>query len=325
MIEIAGNIAGNNSAYNELVEKLADFVANRTSEAEGALILLRRAKQLDFSDRIDMIRLLGKAAYELSKKEYTEHLIEALHQLMFAYRSAGLLWAARAAAIAAAASIAIEGEEDSVIPVSFVPTTKVWAWIALELRHIPDFLLTVEMLGGMLATLPLIEDSKERLREDIREFEHALGCIVLNLEDVELRQLEALPDILESLELFITRAALLYTLGYSEILREDGSMPKEETDEGAHGIFSMLASQPLARQTRGPLVVHGEGRQKLSATIIGMTVEIEFEGSDQITVVAEAILGSLEAFFATAIDERIIPHTERFRINLIQATEGSQS
>jgi hypothetical protein len=325
MIEIAGDIAGNDSAYNELIEKVADFVAKRTSEAKGALILLRRAKKLDFSDRIDMIRLLGKAAYELSKKEYTEQLIEALHQLMFAYRSAGLLWAARATAVMAAASIAIEGEEDSVIPVGFVPTTKVWAWIALGLRHIPDFLLTIEMLGGMLAILPLTEDSKERLREDIRDFEHALGCIVLNLEDAELRQLETLPDILESLELIMARAALLYTLGYSAILREDGSIPKGETDEGAQEMFSILASQPLARQTRGPLITYGEGRQKLAATMLGMTVEIEFERtSDQMIVVAEAVLGALEAFFATAIDERVIPHAEKFRINLIHGAEGSK-
>jgi hypothetical protein len=180
------------------------------------------------------------------------------------------------------------------------------------------------MLNGMLATLPLDDESKERLRDDIRELEHALGCIVLNLEDAELRQLEALPDILERLQLFMARAALLYTLGYSEILREDGSIPKEETDEGACDLFSMLASQPLARQTRGPLIVHGQARQKLSATILGMTVEIEFEGSDQMTVVAEVILGSLEAFFATAIDERVIPHTEKFRINLIHAADGSE-
>ena len=96
MIGIVGDIAGNDPAYNELIEKAADFVARRTSEAEGALILLKRAKQLDIvSDRVDMIRLLGKAAIGLSKKEHTESLVDALHYLMIAYRGAGLLWAAR--------------------------------------------------------------------------------------------------------------------------------------------------------------------------------------------------------------------------------------
>lgn len=325
MIEIAGQVAGNDPAYNELIEKLASFVSKRKSEAEGALILLKRAQQLDFSDRIDMIRLLGKAAYGLSKKEHAESLIEALHLLMIAYRSAGLLWAARATCIMAAAMVAIEGEPDSTIPVLFIPTTKVWAWTALGLRHLPDLLLTFELLNGMLAILPLTADSKDRLHEDIRELEYALASIFLTLDDAALRQLDGLPDVLEKLELFVARAALLYTLGYSAVLREDGSIPKEETDEGAHALFSTLASQPVARQTYGPVILHGEGPQILVATILGMTVEISFDGTDQLTLVGEAILGSLEAFFATAIDQRVIPHTEKLRINLVASAEASKA
>ncbi len=132
IVEIAGNIAGNDPAYNDLVEKTAEFVSNRKSEAEGALILLKRAQKLDFDNNFEMIRLLGKAAIGLTKKEYADHLIEALQLLMLAYRSAGLLWAARASCAFLAASLVMEGEEDSEVPISFVPTMKIWAWIALE-------------------------------------------------------------------------------------------------------------------------------------------------------------------------------------------------
>jgi hypothetical protein len=52
------------------------------------------AQQLDFEDNFEIIRLLGKAARQLTKKEYADSLIEALQLLTFAYRSAGLLWAA---------------------------------------------------------------------------------------------------------------------------------------------------------------------------------------------------------------------------------------
>jgi hypothetical protein len=324
MIEGAGQVAGNDPSYNELVEKLAGFVAKRTSEAEGALILLKRAQQLDFAERIDIIRLLGKASVGLSKKEHTESLIEALRLLMLAYHGAGLLWAARATCAVAAASIAMEGEEDSIVPVSFVPTMKVWTWIALELRHLPDFLFGIELLNGLLEVLPLTEDSKERVREDTRELEYALASIFLNLSEAELNQLKILPDILERLGLYTARAALLYTLGYASILREDGSLPKEETDEEVERMFSVLASQPVARQTLGPLILNSESREKLSATILGMTVEIAFEGSTRLTLVAEAVLGSLEAFLATAIDQRVVPHTEKFHITLNESVEVAE-
>ena len=41
MIEVLGNVAGNDPDYNLLVERLADFVAKRSSEAEGATVLLK--------------------------------------------------------------------------------------------------------------------------------------------------------------------------------------------------------------------------------------------------------------------------------------------
>jgi hypothetical protein len=325
IVDIVGNVAGNDPAYNELIEKLANFVADRASEAEGSLILLRRAHQLDIAaDRIDVIRLLGKAATGLSKKEYAEHFIEALHHLMIAYRGAGLLWAARATCIMAAAAIIVEGEEDSYVPAIFVPTMKVWAWIALQLRHVPDFLLAMQLLNGALAGLPLTEESKELVRQDVQELEYAFGSVVLNLSDEELKPLEKLPDILEALQLFMTRTALLYTLGYEAVLREDGSLPPSETDEDIKGLLSALASQPVTKETWGPLILNDEGQQIFSAAILGMTVEISFQGDRQLIPVAEVILGSLEAFLATAIDQRVIPHTERFRITLIESPDISE-
>ncbi|MCP5945490.1 hypothetical protein NL376_27045, partial [Klebsiella pneumoniae] len=87
--------------------------------------------------------LLGKAARQLTKKEYADSLIEALQLLTFAYRSAGLLWAARATCIFAMASMFIEAEEDSDLSASIVPMVMALAWIAVELRHLPDALEAV--------------------------------------------------------------------------------------------------------------------------------------------------------------------------------------
>ncbi|MEP4546980.1 MAG: hypothetical protein ABJ000_12435 [Saccharospirillum sp.] len=324
IVEIAGNLAGNDPAYNDLVEKTAEFVSKRKSEAEGALILLKRAQKLDFDNNFEMIRLLGKAAIGLTKKEYADHLIEALQLLMLAYRSAGLLWAARASCAFLAASCVMEGEEDSELPVSFVPTMKIWAWIALELRHIPDFLFAIQLLNGALSALPLTDDSKEKVGEDIRELDMALGSVLLNLDETNLRKLESLPDILEALGLFMARSALLFTLGHVDVLRSDGSLPEEESNDDVNRIFSVLASQPVAQNLRGPLVLNTEVAQILNTTILGMAVEIHIEGSAQSVLIAEAIMGSLEAFFATAIEQRIVPHTEKFRLNVIQSERVSE-
>lgn len=312
-IEVVGEVAGNDPAYNDLIDKLAAFVATRKSEGEGSIILLKRAQKLDFKERFDMIRWLGKAAIGLTKREYAEHLIEATQLLALAYRSAGLPWAARASFVLAAASLIIEGETDSEIPVGIVPTMKFWAWNALERSHVPDFLLAIQFINGSVASLPLTEESKDKVSEDLRELDMAFACLILNVTPVDLHKLEGLPDILEGLGLSMARTALLYTLGHDDVLREDGSLPKEETDEGARRLLSILKSQPVSESFRGPLILNDDGFQVFATTILGMRIEVEIAGSHLIPV-AEIILASLEAFFATVINLRVAAHAELFRI-----------
>ena len=92
LIGIAGHVAGNDSGYNALIEKTASFVSQRKSDAEGAQLLVQRARQLDSDQHLERIRLLGKATARLSKKEYVDELLDALPYLILAYRAAGLFW-----------------------------------------------------------------------------------------------------------------------------------------------------------------------------------------------------------------------------------------
>jgi hypothetical protein len=147
LIELAGNLAGNTSEYNALIEHLADFIGKRESEGRSGIILLNRAQKLELDDHFDIIRLAGRATTRLIKKEYTSELAHALQLLMVAYRKAGLLWAARASCIFVASALIIEGEEDGQIPVSFVPTMKILAWISLELGSGPVKSLASVMIG----------------------------------------------------------------------------------------------------------------------------------------------------------------------------------
>ena len=87
----------------------------------------------------EAIRMFGRSRFDSGAGVHFQYLLVnhrrlagdlRLHQssepamrlLSLAYRSAGLLWAARASCIFAIASIFIEAEEDSDLPVSVVPT-----------------------------------------------------------------------------------------------------------------------------------------------------------------------------------------------------------
>lgn len=316
-IEITGLIAGDNPTYNNLVEQVADFVASRKSEGEGSLVLLNHAQKLDFQDQINMIRWLGKASVGLAKYEYIQDLAEATQLLTLAYRSAGLLWAARASCIFAAASIARIGEQDDDIPISFIPVMSIWAWIALELCHIPDFLFSIQLMNGFISSLPLTDESKSEIQADIQKMDAGLGCLFLNLDKSDLHRLQSAPDILDALGLFQARTSLLYALGYEDVLREDGSVPERVTEEELKHLLSTLKSQPIAEQFRELLILNDDGNQTLSTMVFGIRVVVEIDGNDLI-LVAESLLGSLEAFFATMVEHQVAPHAEFFRITIVE-------
>lgn len=313
-VDVVGQVAGNDPAYNTLVEKCATAVGQRKSESEAALIYLRRAEKLGFEDNFDMIRWLGRAVVGLSKQEYADEQIEAAYRLAVAYRSAGLLWAARASCGLAMATAIIEADRNGEVPIETVATTKLWTWLSLELWHLPDALHGVQLLNGLLSSLPLADESKERVRQDLLELDLALGSLLLDVEASELSDLAAVPDLLGGLGLHTSRAALLYNMGHLETLRAEGALPATETDASFGALMDKLRSEGVAERINAPLVLNSGAAQTLSTTILGMNVTVAFDGADLIPV-AEAILGTLEVFFATAI-EQIAPHTEAYRIAL---------
>lgn len=316
LIEIVGSIAKADAAYNSLVEEVAEFVTERKGEAEGALLLLKRASQLDFDQRFDMIRMLGKAARKLTKLEYSEQLLETLQRLSIAYRSAGLFWAARASCLFACSTIIMQSEPESELRVDIVPTLKLWAWVSFELRHIPEFLMAIQLLNGCLASMPLTDESKERVREDLQDLDRALASQLVALDEENLRLVATLPDILEALRLLMARTALLYALGHESVLRADGSLPQEERDESIRDLLTRLGNAGLPHRGIGALILNDDGQRVFHTSIIGMDLFVRSMGTETSILAAEAILGSLEAFFATALDMRIMPHTERFDITI---------
>lgn len=321
LIDVASMPAGRDPTYRAVAERLADFVAKRTSDAEGALILLRQALRLGDDERCERIRLLGRAAVRLAKREHSMQLVEAHQHLAIAYRGADLLWAARSSIIMAAAGLAAEGEEQSELPVGFVPTVKIWAWIALQLRLVPELLLTMRLLNMSLATLPLDDASKARVAEGIQELDAAFASNILNMADDEVRLLSRLPDALEAAVMPMSHIALLYTLGYEELLREDGGIPAEETAEGIEDFFAMLKAQPVSSQLFDHLILNPHSGQTLETCICGLTVEIVAPGDDTVIVLAQALVATFEAMLATMLEEEVGPHTERFRIDIVETDD----
>ncbi|WP_186511163.1 tetratricopeptide repeat protein [Caenimonas sedimenti] len=319
MVQLFGKFAGADRSYRDLLDQAADFVSKRTSEGEGALILLKRAQQLDFDQNMEMIRLLGKAGRRLTKKEYVEPLIDALTLLAMAYRSAGLLWAARAACTSALASQFVAADEAGEMPPTIFPTLMAAGWIGVELKHFPEVLEAVRVARGCLSSLPFDDESLTRARETLQEFDVALACQFLNISPEEREQLRRIPDILGRLELHLSRTALLYALGYEALLRTERWIPADEPAENIAGLFNRLAGQPASNAPWRPAVFNTGTEQTFATSVLGVRVDVVHETTDTSVTLAEAVVGVIEAFFATAFELDAAAHTERFSIRVVEA------
>lgn len=316
MIEVFGNIAGTDRGYRDLVDQAAEFIAKRTGESEGALILLKRAQQLDFDQNMEMIRLLGKAGRKLTKKEHADEQIEALTLLALAYRSAGLLWAARASCTTALTTLFIEGEESGSLSPAVFPTLMLAAAIANETKHFPELLEAVQIARGCLASLPFDEESSKRAADRLENADMVMACQIANLPESGLERLSAMPDVLHGLQFIHSRSTLLYALGYEDQLRTEGSIPPEQTAQEVSQLFNLLASQPAGDALWRPAVFNDGDEQVFSTRVLGVRVNVIHATTDTSITLAEGVIGAIEAFFATAVDLDAVGHTERFDIRI---------
>lgn len=319
LIEVFGQVAGKDRGYRDLVDQASEFVAMRTGESQGALVLLKRANQLDFEENMEMIRLLGKAVRLLSKKEHSEDLVHAQSLLAVAYRSAGLLWAARASCTSATATLFIEADEGGELPVTIFPTLMNAAWQAVELKHFPEVLEVIQVARGCLNSLPYDDESARRAAEQLQDFDMVLACQLANLSSSEVPKLGMVPDMLRGLGLPHSRSALLYMLGYEDLLREEGWIPESESAQDVARFFTLLAGQPAGDARWRPAIFNGQDNQVFATSVLGVQVNVTHETTDTGVTVAEAIVGTVEAFFATAFELDAFAHVERFDVSVVEA------
>jgi len=317
--EVFGMIAGDDPAYDQFVERLAEVAAQRQSDGKSGEILLARGKEkLDLERPVDAINLLGRAALKFLKHEYRDQQIEAQYLIAVGYSGAGLRWASRSACLMALFSIIADAQENDEFRVEIIPTLKLWCQKAIELGHLPDILCTIELLSAFGQVLPLDEPSREHVANDRKNLEMSLACMLLNASEDTLRDIPTVPDILEALQLPTARLALLYRLGHEATLREEQWIPLEESPEDSYAMMFSIANQPLFYQTPRDLLTFARSTETLDTVVVGVNIAITFENSDVGAALAEALVSSIEAFLATSLNNTIIPHASSAHIAVLE-------
>ena len=303
--------------FDDIFEPALAVAQERDSRATAGRMLLRRGIQkLEHGRRYEAVRLLGRAQQYLALRECRGELVTALALCASAYEAAGLLWAARASILLATSQSLQEFWEEGTFTRQAYACLRRLAWVELQLCRVPCVLAWVEAAALFARTIKLAGEQQEAVRDELMNFDFALGVLLLKTDFFDLKNTSALPQVLGRLNLEFSWIALLYALGYEDRIRAENVLPVDECSEDVLATFS----EAIKKTEPGDLSLAPEflDRRKveLQSSVLGCNITIEAPNENRLLFLAEAILSALEAFLATSLDSTLLPFAAHLRVKI---------
>lgn len=305
----------NSPAFDRLYEVLTDALAARKSEGEAAKRSSQRGFQkLEMKLSYEAIRWFGRAVGLLTKDEYRDELVQALIGSSVAYEAAGLHWAARNYALAAASlefqTFRRSGSLEGVHPA----TLKRWMVTELSLGRVPYILAAHEIAAIVRRNRAITNEQKAQLDDQLSQSAMWIGALLLRMDFDDLAKISRFPDCLERLGLAQARVATLYLMGEIDVLRQEGSIPKGETDDGADQFFQQWS----AFGSKMSLPDHPHfcltERIELRSGVLGCDLAVSCANNLTSISIGEALLGTIEALLATSLNHRVMPTLDHLTV-----------
>lgn len=311
-----GSVIVESEAFDQLFETITDALAARRSEGEAAMKNSQRGFQkLEKGLAYDAIRWFGRAVSLLAKEEYEDELIQALVGSSMAYEEAGLLWASRNYALAAASHECSAFKRTGSINQVNPAVVGRQLWTEIKLGRVPNILASFELAMVVRSARAKTKEQRELAAKKNDQDAEAIGAVLLRTAFEDLPQIAKLPDGLERLGLGLCRMAILFLLGHEDTLRQEGSVPPNETPEGYQELFEQWAAVGVRSELPVPDYQLGD-KVTLRSRILGCEINVACANNLTSLGIGEAILGTLEALLATSLKHSMLPHLDVLRLEV---------
>ena len=306
-----GEFVPESRTFDLLTDDLAEAFSAQHSAGEGGKVYLRRGLQkLDKDLHFDAIVMLGKAEPMLAALDHREDLIQAQLGISQAYQQAGLIWAARNKALLACDRLLSTIAGSAEIDPRTLVALKHLAWLETRLGRVPHLLSIIGLMEALEDNARLPDRAKKMLAENRIMQEGALSIELLSADLTELEILSKLPDGLSRLGLEWARLCLLWALGQTQSILDEGYLPEGEGLEELAVLMKKANDQP-AKKDLPPMLYLGEGRSvSLQSTILGCSFRCSVQNDRSTVCLAEMVLGAMESFLATSLETRSLPYRE---------------
>jgi hypothetical protein len=316
IVEELGNVFTDLPEYDELLEEATSSAQQRLSQQEAGRMLLARGVQKFRANRpYEAIVYFGRAQQLLAMRESRWEISEALFICGSAYEAADLFWAARANVLASLNQILNDYWDNGLIATHAVVCAQKLAWIEIELGRVACSISWMQLADMFASAAKLDDKARERFNEVRFNQDAVLGMLFLRAQQQDLRYLHYLPDVLEGLDLEISRMALLYALGYEDQIRAEGLVPGSETDQQVREFFVKWLRQPASADLPERLI-DTAGKMTFVSIVLGCRLRFEVEDDNESIFLAERFLGAIEALLSTSLIEGVLPYREEYVVRI---------
>lgn len=310
-----GDLFADNDAYEKLFDTVVAIQEERTSEGEAGSAITNRGIQKFRAGKIyDAIRLFGRAQEKLIKDEYQHELVKCLVACGGTYKAAGLYWAARTNLLAALSICITEHNSSGLMHHLALLAAKELAWIEVKLGRVPHILFILTLTNYIANHLQLDEEGQEKYRDFFQHIDAIFSMVLLRSNLEQLETIKKIPHLLEQLNLVCSEGALLFALGHIDKLRKDVWFDNDESTEKIEEFYELVCMQP-ANDDLPPLPeLCSDDTIELKSDILGMNLVAHVDAYPTSILIAESLLGALEAFLATSLTGSIIPYKQVVKV-----------
>ncbi|MFZ2168939.1 MAG: hypothetical protein WAW61_04795, partial [Methylococcaceae bacterium] len=183
-------------------------------------------------------------------------------------------------------------------------------WIEITLGRVPHILFSLRLTSFIANHLQLDEEDQGRYWDFIQNIDAIFSMLLLRSNLEQLEEIKKIPHLLDQLSLVCSEGALLFALGHIDKLKEDVWFDKGESIEKIEEFYELVCAQPANEDLPySPELCSGETIE-LKSDVLGINLIAHVDANPISILIAESLLGALEAFLATSLTGGIMPYKQ---------------
>ncbi len=315
-VEIMNRVIEDNQNYENLVDELTTLLKKTHSEQAAAQIELNRAMNLmDKRKAKQAVRHLSFCIRPFEREECMTELIKSSGMMGIALYELGLPYSAEAFLAKATSLLLRDFYNNGSIPHLLLTVLQKLCEIELMLGRLVMFLNWYELMMVVSSNGQFAEN--EQFNNTNFIYDAAWACRFA-ASDLKNPIIGSIPAILERSGLFRSSEYLKYALGYDEELEEE-----ERSIFAEDGWQDKMLNQPIFKQFLCDLNISTDGQAELQTTVNNCTLRVKYTNSCQNQIVAEILLGTLEAMLATMEQFEVLSITPNIFVEIINTDNKS--